>query len=91
MRRGLEYFGIPRWSAVPINANRASVFLAENGRVCSLHGDVCALHQYALCVLAGLVIPATSLRAVGSGSLPSGVHLASCAIQTKASVLGRAT
>ncbi len=35
MCRGLEYYGIPRWSAVPIDANRGTlVFLAENHREC---------------------------------------------------------
>ena len=44
MRRGLEYFGIPRWSVAPINANRWFLFLVEN----DISGDVCVLHQYAL-------------------------------------------
>ena len=39
MRRGLEYASIPRWSAVPINANRASVRfwprMAENASAAS--------------------------------------------------------
>ena len=45
--RGLEYFGIPRWSAAQINANRNSFSLAANGRECQ-RGAVCVLYQYAL-------------------------------------------
>ena len=74
-RRGLEHYGVPRWSAVPINANRASVFfqprMVEN---VGLRGDVCALHQYAprgrrvLCVIRiysrlwGLLLPAAAVN-----------------------------
>ena len=45
--RGLECYGIPRWPAVHLNANRVIFALAENGRECR-RGDVCVLHQYAL-------------------------------------------